>query len=311
MKILLLGRNGQVGWELQRSLAPLGDVIALGRDASANEQGWCGDLSQPEALAATVRAICPDVIVNAAAHTAVDRAESEPELAHQINALGPAVLGAEAQKLGAWVLHFSTDYVFDGSGDLPWQEDDATGPLNVYGASKLAGEAALAAQCSRHIILRTSWVYGTRGGNFAKTMLRLAATRDTLNVINDQVGAPTGADLLADVAAHVVRQVAASNEVNNQAAHAGVYHLAAAGHTTWFDYANFVIAQAEQAQGATKIIASMVNPVASSAFATAAQRPLNSRLNTAKLQSIFKLRLPAWETGVARMLSEINYDYTA
>jgi dTDP-4-dehydrorhamnose reductase len=309
MKILLLGRDGQVGWELQRSLAPLCELIALGRDTAANPQGWCGDLTQVDALAASIRAIRPDVIVNAAAHTAVDRAESEPELAHQINAQGPAVLGAEAQKLGAWVVHYSTDYVFDGSGDIPWREDDATGPQNVYGQSKLAGELALAQYCSRHIILRTSWVYGMRGANFAKTMLRLAATRTTLNVINDQYGIPTGADLLADVTAHIVRQVTATDSTSAHALHAGVYHLAAAGQTTWFEYANFVIQQAIQAQVATKMIATQVNPVASAAFVTAARRPLNSRLNTHKLQSIFKLSLPPWESGVARMLSEINYDY--
>lgn len=309
MKILLLGRDGQVGWELQRSLAPLGELVALGRDASSNPEGWCGDLTQVDALTASIRAIRPDGIVNAAAHTAVDRAESEPELAHQVNAQGPAVLGQEAQKLGAWVVHYSTDYVFDGSGDIPWREDDATCPQNVYGQSKLAGELALAKYCSRHIILRTSWVYGSRGANFAKTMLRLAATRSTLNVINDQWGAPTGADLLADVTAHVLRQVTANDDVGLQALHAGVYHLAAAGHTTWFDYANFVIQQAVDAQAATKIIATQVNPVDSAAFVTAARRPQNSRLNTHKLQSVFKLRLPLWEAGVARMLSEINYDY--
>jgi dTDP-4-dehydrorhamnose reductase len=309
MKILLLGRDGQVGWELQRSLAPLGELIALGRDARANPQGWCGDLTQVDALVSTLREIRPDVIVNAAAHTAVDRAESEPELAHQVNARGPEVLAEEAQKLGAWVVHYSTDYVFDGTGDIPWREDDATGPQNVYGASKRAGELALAQSCSRHIILRTSWVYGTRGANFAKTMLRLAATRPTLNVINDQFGTPTGADLLADVTAHIVRQVTTMDGAGSEALHAGVYHLAAAGQTTWFDYANFVIQQALQAQGATKIIATQVNPVDRAAFETAARRPLNSRLNAHKLQSVFRLRLPPWEAGVARMLSEINYDY--
>lgn len=310
MKILLLGRNGQVGWELQRSLALLGELVSLGRETAANPQGWCGDLTQPEAVAESVRAIAPDVIVNAAAYTAVDRAETESEVAYQINAQGPAVLAAEAQKLGAWLLHFSTDYVFDGSGDLPWREADDTGPLNVYGASKLAGESAVASQCSRHVILRTSWVYGSRGSNFAKTMLRLAATRDTLNVINDQYGAPTGADLLADVTAHIVKQVMTSDEVNAQALHAGLYHLAASGETTWFDYANFVIQQAVGAQAATKMVATRVNPVPSTAFATAARRPQNSRLDTHKLRSIFKLHLPAWESGVARMLSEINYDYS-
>ncbi|HOF51684.1 MAG TPA: dTDP-4-dehydrorhamnose reductase, partial [Rhodoferax sp.] len=207
MKILLLGRDGQVGWELQRSLAPLGEVVALGRDTAANPQGLCGDLTQLEDLAATVRAVAPNVIVNAAAHTAVDKAESEVDLARVINAVAPGVLADEAQRLGAWLVHYSTDYVFDGSGEAPWKETDGTGPLSVYGRTKLAGEQAVA-RCDKHLVFRTSWVYSARGGNFARTMVRLAQTRELLQVINDQYGAPTGADLLADVTAHAIRQVA-------------------------------------------------------------------------------------------------------
>jgi dTDP-4-dehydrorhamnose reductase len=309
MKILLLGCNGQVGWELQRSLAPLGTVLALGREAKGNPDGLCGDLTQLEALAESVRALRPDAIVNAAAHTAVDKAESEPELAHTINAMAPAVLATEARTLGAWLVHFSTDYVFDGSGSRPWQETDATGPLSVYGRTKLEGERAVL-QCERHMIFRTSWVYAARGGNFAKTMLRLASQRPTLQVIDDQWGAPTGAELLADVTAHAVRQALANTALAQGSGLAGIYHLAAAGETCWFEYANYVLDQAALAHPAIKIVAKEVVPVASSAYKTAAQRPLNSRLNTAKLEATFGLHLPDWKAGVARMLKEIGHEIT-
>jgi dTDP-4-dehydrorhamnose reductase len=295
MKILLLGKNGQVGWELQRSLAPLGEVIALDR----HSQDLCGDLSNLQGLAATVQAVRPDLIVNAAAHTAVDKAESEPELARTLNALAPGVLAQEAHKLGAWFVHYSTDYVFDGSGSRPWLETDTPAPLSVYGQTKLEGEQLIAAHCSRHLIFRTSWVHAARGGNFAKTMLRLAQERERLTVIDDQWGAPTGAELLADVTAHAIRQVMA------QPQNAGLYHLAASGETTWNGYAKHVIAQAVREQKAIKIIANEVAPVPTGAFPTHARRPHNSRLNTGKLQAAFGLCLPAWQQGVDRMLSEI------
>jgi dTDP-4-dehydrorhamnose reductase len=307
MKILLVGRNGQVGWELQRSLAPLGNLIALGRDASTNPDGLCGDLGDLAGLARTVHAVRPDVIVNAAAHTAVDKAESEPDVAQLFNATAPGVLADAAQALGAWLVHYSTDYVFDGSGTSPWQESDATGPLGVYGQTKLSGEQAVA-RCERNLILRTSWVYGARGGNFAKTMLRLAATRDTLNVIDDQIGAPTGADLLADVTALAIRQTVGAADGNRLA---GIYHVAAEGYTSWFEYAKYVLAQTQLARPAIQMVATQVNPVASVAFPTPARRPHNSRLDTRKLQTRFGLHLPHWQMGVARMLSEIDYDYTA
>jgi len=304
MKILLLGREGQVGWELQRSLAPLGEVVALGRDPARNPQGLCGDLTQLDALTATVRQVAPHVIVNAAAHTAVDKAESESDLTHTINALAPGVLALEAQRLGAWLVHYSTDYVFDGSGDVPWKETDPTGPLSVYGSSKLAGEWAVA-QCSKHLIFRTSWVYSARGGNFARTMIRLAQTRELLQVINDQFGAPTGADLLADLTAHAIRQVVRVDAPGVCAA-AGVYHAAAGGCTTWFEYAKHVLAQVKHAHPAIELIAKEVRPVATSAFPAAARRPHNSRLDTTKLQTAFGLHLPQWQDGVNRMLSEIE-----
>ena len=295
MKILLLGKNGQVGWELQRSLAPLGELVAPGRDDTA----LCGDLSNLDGLARTVQTVRPDVIVNAAAHTAVDRAESEPELAHTLNALAPGVLAREAAKLGAWLVHYSTDYVFDGSGSRPWTETDAPAPLSVYGRSKLEGERLIQAACAQHLIFRTSWVYAARGGNFAKTMLRLAQERERLTVINDQFGAPTGAELIADVTAHALRQCL------RQPADAGLYHLAASGETSWHGYANQVLALARLIDSAIKIKATEVAPVPSSAFATAARRPLNSRLDCQKLQAKFEITLPNWAPGVERMMREV------
>ena len=299
MKILLLGKNGQVGWELQRSLAPLGELIALGRHISR----FCDDLTNLTGLAATVRAIRPDVIFNAAAYTAVDKAESEPELASTINAHAPEVLAREAAQIGAWLVHFSTDYVFNGSGSAPWVESDSTGPLSVYGSSKLEGEKLIAQGCTRHLIFRTSWVYAARGGNFAKTMLRLGRERERLTVINDQVGAPSVGDLLADTTAHVIRQVMLRDAQSESIA--GIYHLVASGETTWFEYAKHVLEQAKLLQPALEIKASEILPVPNSAFPTPAKRPHNSRLNTNKLQFIFGFTMPHWQTWVNRMLTEI------
>lgn len=295
MKILLFGKGGQVGWELQRSLAPLGDLVAL----DADSQNLCGDFTNPEGLAQTVRAVAPDIIVNAAAHTAVDQAESEPELARTINALAPGVLAQEAKRSGAWLIHYATDYVFDGSGDKPWLETDPTGPLSVYGKTKLEGEEAIRATGCQHLIFRTSWVYAARGGNFAKTMLRLAQERDFLSVINDQIGAPTGADLLADISAHAIRTALRNPDVG------GLYHLVAGGETSWHGYASFVIDFARQAGIEIKVTPEAIQPVPTSAFPLPAPRPKNSRLDTQKLKNTFGLNLPHWQSGVARMLTEI------
>ncbi len=303
MKILLFGRGGQVGWELQRSLSVLGEVVALDFDSTHNPQQLCGDFSDLAGLAQTIRLVKPDVIVNAAAHTAVDKAESEPGLARTLNALAPAVLAAEAQALGAWLVHYSTDYVFDGSGTQPWREDDAAGPLSVYGQTKLEGEQAVAT-CRRHLIFRTSWVYAARGGNFAKTMLRLAKDREALTVIADQFGAPTSAELLADVTAHALRAALQKPEL------AGLYHCVASGETSWHGYASYVLAQAQALGWQLKATADKVAPIATSSYPTPAQRPLNSRLDTTRLQAVFQLTLPHWQLQVQRMLQEISGEKT-
>ena len=296
MKILLLGKNGQVGWELQRALAPLGELVALDFDSPGP---LTADFSNPESLAATVRAVAPQLIVNAAAHTAVDKAESEVDFARALNAGSPAVLAREAAALGAWLMHYSTDYVFDGSGSAPWREDSPTGPLSVYGTTKLEGEDAIRASGCRHLIFRTSWVYAARGSNFAKTMLKLAKERDTLTVIDDQVGSPTGADLLADLTAHALRAARARPEL------AGTYHAVAAGETSWHGYARHVIEFARAAGQPIKVAADAVRPVPTSAFPTPAKRPANSRMDTARLRERFGLVLPTWQSGVERMLTEV------
>jgi dTDP-4-dehydrorhamnose reductase len=295
MKTLLLGRGGQVGWELQRSLAPLGELVAVDFDSKE----FCGDFTNVEGLAQTIRTVAPDVIVNAAAHTAVDKAESEPDLVRTINALAPAVLAQEAKRCNAWLIHYSTDYVFDGTGYKAWIETDNTAPLNIYGVTKLEGEQLIQQSGCRHLIFRTSWVYGARGGNFAKTMLKLAQERDSLKVINDQIGAPTGADLLADITAHVIQIARLNPEVS------GLYHLVASGETSWHGYASFVLEFAQKAGITLKVTPDKIFPVASSAFQTAAIRPHNSRMNTDKLKNTFGLNLPNWEIGVARMLTEV------
>ncbi len=296
MKILLLGKNGQVGWELQRALAPLGELVACDFDTPGALKA---DFSLPDTLPALVQAVAPDVIVNAAAHTAVDKAESEIEFAHTLNAIAPGVLARAAAARGALLVHYSTDYVFDGSGEQPRDEDAPTGPLSAYGRSKLQAEQLIRGSGCCHLILRTSWVYAARGGNFAKTMLKQAAERETLNVIADQVGAPTGAELLADVSAHAIRRL------REQPALAGTYHCVAGGETTWHAYACFVIEWARARGHPIKVAADAIKPIPTSAYPTPARRPLNSRLATARLQLAFGLQLPHWRLGVERMLEEI------
>ncbi len=291
MKILLLGKNGQVGWELQRSLAPLGEVIAPGR-----QEG--GDLACLDSLRETILRVKPSVIVNAAAYTAVDKAEIEKELAFLVNAKAPEVLAEEADNIHALLVHYSTDYVFDGSSDHPRRETETPAPLNVYGESKLAGETAVR-RAARHLVFRTSWVYAARGNNFAKTMLRLSKEKDELKVINDQFGAPTGAELIADVTSHAVRHVV------NHPQDGGLYHLCAAGETCWYDYAKLVIAEAEKRGFPVRVQAENIHPIPTSAYPTPARRPLNSRLDGSLLESVFGLKMPAWQSGVIRMQNEL------
>ncbi|WP_312414648.1 dTDP-4-dehydrorhamnose reductase [Pseudescherichia sp.] len=293
MNILLFGKTGQVGWELQRALAPLGNLIAL----DVHSENYCGDFSNPEGIAQTVRSIKPDVIVNAAAHTAVDKAESEQAFAQLLNATSVEAIAKEAAQIDAWVVHYSTDYVFPGNGETPWKETDATAPLNVYGQTKLEGEQALQAHCPKHLIFRTSWVYAGKGNNFAKTMLRLAKDCAELSVINDQVGAPTGAELLADCTAHAIRVAMAKPDV------AGLYHLVASETTTWYDYAALVFDEARKT--GLELAIQKLNAVPTTAYPTPARRPHNSRLNTEKFQQSFGLVLPAWDVGVKRMLAEL------
>lgn len=292
MKILLFGKNGQVGWELQRALAPLGTVIALDR----HSREYCGDLQDLAGIAATINTIAPDVIVNAAAYTAVDKAEAEPDQADRINHQAVAVMAQAAKRVDALLVHYSTDYVFDGSGHAPWAETDATAPLSVYGQTKRAGEQAIINRGCAHLIFRTSWVYAARGNNFAKTMLRLAAEREQLIVISDQIGAPTGADLIADISAHAIRATQQNPRL------AGVYHLAAQGETSWHGFAEFVIATARARGQALKV--QTINPIPTTQYPTPATRPLNSRLNTEKLRHSFGLALLQWQDGVARMQDE-------
>ncbi|MCS6897073.1 MAG: dTDP-4-dehydrorhamnose reductase [Nitrospira sp.] len=294
MKILLTGKNGQVGFELQRALAPLGEVYAV-------DQEDC-DFSKESSIRELVHRCKPGLIVNPAAYTAVDRAESEPELAHAVNAVAPRVIGEEANQLGALVVHYSTDYVFNGEKTGFYTEEDETRPKNVYGKSKRIGEIALREATARHLILRTSWVVGAHGTNFAKTILRLAAERDTLKVVADQWGAPTSAALLADVTAHLVREW----QQRKDAFPYGIYHLAAAGETNWCDYARFVVAEAQAAGRSLKLTPAAIEAIASSEYPAAAKRPANSRLDTGKLRRTFQLTLPDWREGVRYVLKQLG-----
>ncbi|MGN5519559.1 dTDP-4-dehydrorhamnose reductase [Halopseudomonas sp. Lyrl_26] len=295
MKILLTGRNGQLGFELRRALAPLAEVIALDSQAC--------NLASPHAIRHWVREIRPAIIVNAAAYTSVDKAESEPQRAHAINAEGPGALAEEAASLGALIVHYSTDYVFDGGKvEGEYSEIDTPAPLNIYGASKLAGEQAVARANPRHLILRTSWVVGTHGHNFAKTMLRLAAEKRQLDIVSDQWGAPTSAALLADITAHLLRQYSQGAPRNFPY---GLYHLTASGETNWHQYASHIIEYARAAGKPIQVAADAIRPIATSGYPTPARRPLNSRLSTRKLQETFNVCLPDWTEGVDHILEQL------
>lgn len=290
MKILVTGRDGQVGFELCSALASLGEVIALGRSEL--------DLARPDIIRDVVRVIAPDVIVNAGAYTAVDRAEGEPDLAFAVNGVAPGVLGEEAQRTGALVIHYSTDYVFDGTGAGSYAETDATNPQNVYGQSKLAGEEALNNSGARSVILRTSWVFGAHGSNFIKTMLRLAGEREILRVISDQFGAPTSAGLIAGVSARIISELAS----NTSDPRFGLYHLAASGRTNWYEYACHVIEAARRAGLPIKVQPDAIAAIGADEYPTPAKRPGNSALDTSKLRSAFGLDLPHWTQGVDQVL---------
>jgi dTDP-4-dehydrorhamnose reductase len=294
MKILLTGKHGQIGFELQRALAPLGEVCAV-------DQPEC-DLTQAAAVRELVQSFKPDLIVNPAAYTAVDKAESEPELAHAINAVAPGVLGQEAAKLGAWVVHYSTDYVFDGKKSDAYTESDLPNPQSVYGRTKRDGEIALQQSGARHLILRTSWVVGAHGNNFAKTILKLAGERDGLNVVADQHGAPTSAALLADVTAQLIRQ---QQREGDDSVPGGLYHVVAAGETSWYDYARLVLSEALAAGKPLRLSPDSIRAIRTSEYPTPAKRPANSRMDTHKLRSTFGLELPHWQSGVRHILQQV------
>lgn len=295
MNILVLGANGQVGWELTRELAGLGEITAWDRRAC--------DLEASGRLAAGLRSRKPDCIVNAAAYTAVDRAESEAARARRINADAVRTLAVYAAEEGACLVHYSTDYVFDGLRDGPYREDDAPGPLNVYGKTKLAGEIAIRESGCRHFLFRTSWVYAGRGHNFPRTILKLASGRDQLRVVDDQHGAPTGARLIARVTRKALETW--EDPAPGGDARLGTYHLAAGGETTWCGYARFVVGEALRLGYPLRARVNDIVPIPSREFPQAARRPLNSRLDTSRLRSWLGIALPPWEAGVAEAVGEI------
>lgn len=299
MKILLFGAMGQVGWQLRRSLAALGDVVALERSS----RSLCGDLCDAQGVAASVAGVAPDVVVNAAAFTAVDRAEDEPALAFAVNAAAPEALARAAARQGAWVLHYSTDYVYDGSGERPWQETDEPGPLNAYGRSKLAGDEAVMREAPRHLVLRTGWVFDSRGRNFARSILEAATARDALPVVDDQWGAPTHAALIADVTAQVLRAATSAPRPERMA---GLYHLAAEGFVSRHRYAQQLLHEAAERGWTLRAGAGRVQAVASADHPTRALRPLNCRLDTRRLRETFGVRLPPWQDGVRTVVGELT-----
>lgn len=295
MKILLTGKNGQVGFELQRALAPLGEVVAVDMEEC--------DLSNPESIRSLVNTVKPQLIVNPAAYTAVDKAESDQATAYAVNGTAPGILGEEAAKLGALVVHYSTDYVFDGTKSGPYTESDIPNPQSVYGKSKRQGEEALLASGADHLIFRTSWVFGAHGGNFAKTMLRLAAEKESLNVVADQWGAPTSAPLIADVTAQIIAHYKKRQE--RVRFPFGVYNLVAGGETNWCEYARAVIASAKAAGKPLKLNVDDIHPISTAEYPVPAPRPANSRLHTNKLKSTFGVNLPDWQEGLEHVMRRI------
>lgn len=294
MKILLLGKNGQVGWELQRSLAPLGEVISLDRNG-LNQ--WCGDLSKPDQIYQTIVDIAPNVVVNASAYTVVDLAETEQDMANLINYVAVGKIAEACAQIKALLVHYSTDYVFDGEGVSVFNEADALKPLNIYGKTKALGEQAIQnAQCN-YLIFRTSWVFAQKGKNFLKTMLTLSQQREELSIIDDQIGAPTSAELIADVSAHAIVQT-----LRDQTK-IGIYHLVASGETSWFEYANYIFEQAKNL--GVNLAIQQVNPIPTAAYPTPAKRPHNSRLNNQKIQHAFQIYLPDWKVHVQRTVVEV------
>lgn len=295
MKILLLGKNGQVGWELQRSLAPLGEVVAL---CSASEE-LCGDLTRLDDMRQTIKSISPNVIVNASAYTAVDKAESDVENAEILNAHAPAMLAEQAKVHNACLVHYSTDYVFNGKSNEPYSEADRPDPLNIYGKTKLQGESNIITSGCKYLVFRTSWVYGAHGNNFIKTILRLSQQRDKLSIVNDQIGSPTGAELIADVTAHALRAITWQPYVS------GLYHLTAQGHTSWYEFADFILRHTEQHYTYFTKPPCQLSAIPSVEYPLPAKRPLNSRLTTTKLEQTFNLNLPNWKNGVLRVIDEV------
>ena len=300
MKILLLGKNGQVGWELQRALQPLGEMIAL--DRHTNDQGDCGDVSNFEQINQTIARIQPNIVINATAYTAVDKAESEQLQNDLINHLAVKNLAEQCKHINALLVHYSTDYVFDGSGDVPWQEDNSTAPVNSYGQAKRDGEIAIEKTGVKFLNFRTSWVYASRGKNFIKTMLMLAKSKEKLTIINDQVGTPTSASLIADVTAQALRYYLLANDAEKIQL-LGHYHLVPTGVTTWYEYAQFIFDLAKK-QGETLMIKEVL-PTTTNNYPTPAKRPLNSRLNNQKIQTNFQLSLPKWQQGVEQAVIEL------
>ena len=297
MSILLLGKDGQVGWQLQRSLAPHGPVITCGH-------ADC-DLTDLDRLRLLVRQIGPSVIVNAAAYTAVDRAEAEPELAMRINGEAPGVLAQEAARLGALLIHYSTDYVFDGKKPAPYVESDPAAPLSVYGCSKLAGEEAIRAAGCKSVIFRTSWVFGARGGNFVKTILRLAREKRILNVVSDQVGSPTPAALIATVTGIVLAMLRQGHAMNRETQRR--YHLCCGRPVSWHQFAHAIVDLARATPGFDlRLKPEAIIAIPSSEYPTTAARPANSRLDCGRLEKEFGLRMPDWQPYLARMLQLLS-----